>query len=165
MFGSEIQKAITKESNIKGKRILAFAIAINLLTLVYFKYANFLVENLNSVLGNQITLAKVILPIGISFFTFTQIAYLVDTYQGKVRETNLIHYLLFVTYFPHLIAGPILHHSEMMPQFQEKKTFSFSRTNFLSGFLVFLIGMFKKVVLADGIQPYVGPVFDAHCLS
>lgn len=161
ILGSEIQKATLKESSLKGKGILAFAITINLLTLIYFKYANFLIENLNIALDNQIHLARVILPIGISFFTFTQIAYLVDTYQGKVRETNPIHYLLFVTYFPHLIAGPILHHSEMMPQFQERKTFSFSQTNFLSGFLVFLIGMFKKVILADGIQPYVGPVFDA----
>lgn len=79
----------------------------------------------------------------------------------RVREANPIHYLLFVTYFPHLIAGPILHHAEMMPQFREGSTFRFVRANLLSGTLVFLIGLFKKVILADSIQPYVGPVFDA----
>lgn len=160
-FGSTIQNAHLQQSKSRGKTWLVFAIVLNLSTLAYFKYANFFVDNLNLVLSNQLDFSKVILPIGISFFTFTQIAYLVDTYQGKVQETNPVHYLLFVTYFPHLIAGPILHHSEMMPQFRERATFTFSRANFLSGLLVFLIGMFKKVILADGIQPYVGPVFDA----
>ena len=160
-FGTAIQKTLVQKSRLRGKQCLSLAILLNLSALAYFKYANFLVDNLNLALGNQFDLARVVLPIGISFFTFTQIAYLVDTYQGKVRETNPIHYLLFVTYFPHLIAGPILHHAEMMPQFREQATFHFSRANFLSGMLVFLIGLFKKVILADSIQPYVEPVFDA----
>jgi len=160
-LGGLIHKKIKFDSRLQAKSWLIFAIIINIFALGYFKYANFLVDNLNLFSGSEIKLAHITLPIGISFFTFTQIAYLVDTYQGKVRETNPIHYLLFVTYFPHLIAGPILHHAEMMPQFRDQVTFCFNRVNFLSGLAVFLIGLFKKVILADSIQPYVAPVFDA----
>jgi len=160
-FGEAILRALQVDRGGKAKTILAVAVTANLAVLAYFKYANFFVSNLEAVSGLHFDLPRIVLPIGISFFTFTQIAYLVDTYQGKVRETNPVHYLLFVTYFPHLIAGPILHHAEMMPQFRELRTFSFAYANFLSGMAVFLIGLFKKVVLADGIQPYVAPVFDA----
>lgn len=160
-FGMLIMRAVIDGSRRRSHRLLVAAIVCNLGALAYFKYANFFVDNLNVALGLHWSFARVVLPIGISFFTFTQIAYLVDTHQGKVRETNPIHYLLFVTYFPHLIAGPILHHAEMMPQFRDHATFRFNRENFLSGTVVFLIGLFKKVVLADGIQPYVSPVFDA----
>jgi len=111
--------------------------------------------------GTGFQLERILLPIGISFFTFTQIAYLVDAYQGKARESNPVHYLLFVSYFPHLIAGPILHHSEMMPQFADRRTYRFDVTNFGIGAAFFFIGLLKKVVLADGVQPFVGPVFDA----
>lgn len=160
-FGETILRALQGGRGSRARTVLTTAIVANLALLAWFKYANFFVGNIEAVSGLHIDLPKIVLPIGISFFTFTQIAYLVDTYQGKVRETNPIHYLLFVTYFPHLIAGPILHHAEMMPQFRESKNFRFIRANFVSGMAVFLIGLFKKVVLADGIQPYVGPVFDA----
>jgi alginate O-acetyltransferase complex protein AlgI len=104
----------------RSKVLLGSAITVNLIFLVYFKYANFFVDNLNQLTGSAWTLANVVLPLGISFFTFTQIAFLVDTYQGKVKEFNFVHYALFVTYFPHLIAGPVLHHAEMMPQFARR---------------------------------------------
>jgi D-alanyl-lipoteichoic acid acyltransferase DltB (MBOAT superfamily) len=146
-------------------RTLVFALVANLGALAYFKYANFFVNNLNSVAHLDITLAQIILPIGISFFTFTQIAYLVDTYQGKVQESRFVPYILFVTFFPHLIAGPVLHHSEMMPQFAKADTYRFKMGNFLIGVAFFAIGLFKKVVLADGIQPFVGPVFEADPTS
>jgi D-alanyl-lipoteichoic acid acyltransferase DltB (MBOAT superfamily) len=145
----------------EGRLLLAAAVTFNLGLLAYYKYANFFVNSLNAVAGAGFDLETIVLPIGISFFTFTQIAYLVDAYQGKARETNPVHYLLFVTYFPHLIAGPVLHHSEMMPQFADPRTYRFDATNFGIGSTFFFIGLFKKVVLADGIQPYVGPVFDA----
>jgi D-alanyl-lipoteichoic acid acyltransferase DltB (MBOAT superfamily) len=141
--------------------LLAAAIAFNLCLLGYFKYANFFVDSLNVLAGTGFQFDKIVLPIGISFFTFTQIAYLADAHQGKARETNPVHYLLFVTYFPHLIAGPILHHSEMMPQFADRRIYRFDAVNFGLGCLFFYIGLFKKVVLADGVQPFVGPVFDA----
>lgn len=102
------------------KMLLGGAIAANLGVLGYYKYAHFFAANLNRFVGCHLPLGEVFLPLGISFFTFTQIAFLVDTYQGKVKESNFIHYLLFVTYFPHLIAGPVLHHKEMMPQFARR---------------------------------------------
>jgi len=110
--------------------------------------------------GLDLQLAHIVLPIGISFFTFTQIAFLVDTYQGKVREARFIPYLLFVSYFPHLVAGPVLHHAEMMPQFGKPETYRFRIDNVVSGMTLLGIGLFKKVILADGIQPFVAPAFD-----
>lgn len=102
---------------------------------------------------------NVILPIGISFYTFTQIAFLVDTFQGKVDEYRFTHYLLFVTYFPHLIAGPVLHHKEMMPQFADSKIYKFSATDFAVGITIFCIGLAKKVLIADNLAPYASPLF------
>jgi D-alanyl-lipoteichoic acid acyltransferase DltB (MBOAT superfamily) len=101
-----------------------------------------------------------VLPIGISFFTFTQIAYLVDTYQGKVKEYRFIHYLLFITYFPHLIAGPVLHHAEMMPQFDQPHTYRFSYRNLAVGLSIFAIGLAKKVLVADSLAPHASFLFD-----
>lgn len=102
---------------------------------------------------------NIILPIGISFYTFTQIAFLVDTYQEKVNEYRFIHYLLFVTYFPHLIAGPVLHHKEMMPQFADSRIYKFSTTDFAVGLTIFCIGLAKKVLIADNLAPYANPLF------
>ncbi|MCX7105648.1 MAG: MBOAT family protein [Methylococcales bacterium] len=146
----------------KPKLLLTCAIISNLILLGYFKYANFFIENLNHLTGVVQNTSVFILPLGISFFTFTQIAFLVDTYQGKVKEYNFIHYTLFVTYFPHLIAGPVLHHKEMMPQFAKSLTYRFNYENLLVGLTIFFIGLFKKVVVADGIAKYVGQVFAAH---
>ena len=145
----------------QARVILIFALVANLATLGYYKYADFLVDSINTATSANLPLLHVLLPIGISFFTFTQIAFLVDTYHGKVRESRFIPYVLFVTFFPHLIAGPVLHHAEMMPQFAREQTYRFNTNNFLIGTTFLAIGLFKKVVLADGIQPFVAPVFDA----
>lgn len=145
----------------QAQTILVVALVANLGALGYFKYANFFVNSINSVAHVDISLAQIVLPIGISFFTFTQIAFLVDTFRGKVHESRFVPYTLFVTFFPHLIAGPVLHHAEMMPQFARAETYRFSLGNFMVGAAFFAVGLFKKVVLADGIQPFVGPVFDA----
>lgn len=142
------------------KGILIFGLALNLALLAYFKYADFFVANLNH-LGAGWSLPAVILPLGISFFTFTQIAFLVDVYQRKAEEFRFVHYCLFVTYFPHLIAGPVLHHKEMMPQFARAQSYRFSWDNFAVGFTIFFIGLAKKVLIADGIAEYVRPVFEA----
>jgi alginate O-acetyltransferase complex protein AlgI len=141
------------------RRWLTIGIVFNLALLGYFKYANFFVDNLGALLGSPIGLPRIILPIGISFYTFTQIAFLVDTYQGKVGETRWIHYGLFVTYFPHLIAGPVLHHAQMMPQFGDRSIYRVRIENVSLGMFVFTIGLFKKIVLADGIAPYADAVF------
>ena len=139
--------------------LLLFGVSVNLALLSYFKYANFFVENLNSVVGPDWHLANIVLPVGISFYTFTQIAFLVDTSTGKTNEVRPIHYGLFVTYFPHLIAGPVLHHAQMMPQFETANVYRFNSAHFLAGAAIFAIGLFKKVVLADGIAPYAEAVF------
>jgi len=160
-FGMWIAKAGVRHEEARKKRLLIVAIAANLALLAYYKYANFFVGNLNEVAGTSWSLGEIVLPLGISFFTFTQIAFLVDTYRGEVKEYNFIHYTLFVTYFPHLIAGPVLHHKEMMPQFGHAATYRFSYENMAVGSTIFFIGLFKKVILADGIAVYVGPVFAA----
>ncbi|AXA91862.1 MBOAT family protein [Massilia sp. YMA4] len=148
-----------------ARRWLVAGIVANLALLVFFKYANFIVDNFAYVTGYDIASPGIELPIGISFFTFTQIAYLVDCYQGKVRETRPESYGLFVTYFPHLIAGPILHHKEMIPQFDAPETHRFNRGRLTVGMMFFAIGLFKKVIIADGVARFVGPVFDVHYAS
>ena len=160
-FGVWIAKAVVRHASGRKKHLLILAITANLVLLAYFKYANFFIDSVNGVTNTQWSLGEIILPLGISFFTFTQIAFLVDTYQGKVKEYNFIHYLLFVTYFPHLIAGPVLHHKEMMPQFAHASTYRFNYANLAVGLTIFFIGLFKKVILADSLALYVGPVFSA----
>lgn len=141
------------------KRWLVLAIATNLVLLGYYKYAGFLVASVVSFTGLPLAVLNVILPIGISFFTFTQIAFLVDTYQGKVNERRFVHYLLFVTYFPHLIAGPVLHHKEMMPQFADPRNYQPRAANFAIGNAIFFIGLAKKVLIADNLAPYAAQLF------
>ncbi len=143
-----------------AKRWMIAGIAVDLSLLAYFKYANFFIDSLAAALGTDWQLAHITLPIGISFFTFTQIAFLADAYQKGVREYRFIHYGLFVTYFPHLIAGPVLHHAQMMPQFGEATTYRPMLGNIAGGMAIFALGLFKKVVLADGISPYADAVFD-----
>lgn len=140
---------------------LWLALAADLALLGYYKYANFFLSTSAALAGESTALVEIILPLGISFFTFTQIAYLVDVYRGIAKEANFVHYLLFVTYFPHLIAGPVLHHKEMMPQFAQAESYRPRVENFVVGLTIFAIGLFKKVVLADGIAPYGSSVFAA----
>ena len=143
------------------KPILILGVAANLGMLGYFKYANFFVDNLNNIAGTDIVLEQIILPLAISFFTFQQIAYLVDAWRGETKEYNFLHYCLFVTFFPQLIAGPIVHHKEMLPQFAKDVVYKLRSKHLAIGLTIFAIGLFKKVVLADGISFYASPVFDA----
>jgi alginate O-acetyltransferase complex protein AlgI len=139
--------------------IVMFAVGANLAVLAYYKYTKFLVDNLNLALPHPFVISTIILPLGISFFTFTQIAFLIDTYVREAREPRFTNYLLFVTYFSHLIAGPILHHSEMMPQFERREATWISE-NIAVGLSIFVIGLFKKVVIADSIARFAAPGFD-----
>jgi alginate O-acetyltransferase complex protein AlgI len=141
--------------------VLAAAITANLALLGYYKYANFFLQISADLTGHGLDVGRVLLPLGISFFTFTQIAFLVDVYRGFAREYNFVHYSLFVTYFPHLIAGPVLHHKEMMPQFQEARTYRLNWEDVAVGLTIFFIGLFKKTVIADGVAAYVAPLFAA----
>src|SRR5882757_8719411 len=128
--------------------VLTAGVAGDLLVLGTFKYAGFFAANMNALFSTGIVVS-ILLPVGISFYTFPQIAFLVDAYRGNVARYGLPHYALFVTYFPHLIAGPILHHKDMIPQFEDAK-----RPDphlILCGLIIFGIGLFKKTGLADGI--------------
>ncbi len=142
-----------------ARATLVLGLAVNLGLLGYFKYANFFVDNLDSLAGIGIGIDSILLPLAISFFTFQQITYIVDAYRGQTREYRFIHYCLFVTFFPQLIAGPIVHHREMLPQFARSGIFRIRWTNIAVGVTIFSIGLFKKAVLADGIAQYATPVF------
>ncbi len=143
----------------KNKLLLSVGVAFNLGLIAYYKYANFFIDNLNLLLDTSYHLETIILPLAISFFTFQQIAYLVDAYKGQTREYNFLHYCLFVTFFPQLIAGPIVHHKEMLPQFAKDYTYIFNHKNMAIGLTIFIIGLFKKVALADSVSVYASPVF------
>ncbi|QID17164.1 MBOAT family protein [Nitrogeniibacter mangrovi] len=144
-----------------GRFWLILGVTVDLLLLAYFKYAAFLVNSVAAVSGLDLGPVQITLPIGISFFTFTQIAFLADAYQKGTREYAFSHYGLFVTYFPHLIAGPVLHHAQMMPQFRDASTYRLNTGNLVGGLAIFALGLFKKVVLADGVAPYADGVFNA----
>lgn len=149
-----------RRKTISDYKLLVFGIVFNVGLLAYFKYTDFFLENFNGLFGTEVPLPHIILPLGISFFTFTQIAFLVDAYRREVKEYNLLHYMLFVTYFPHLLAGPILHHKEMMPQFASKWNFTVRWRNIATGLFLFSIGLFKKVVIADTFAQWATIGFD-----
>ena len=159
VFNFAIGRHLTKSG--AHKPLLIIGIAGNLACLGWFKYCNFFIENLNLILPGNITAQTIILPLGISFFTFQQIAYLVDAHKGKADEHNFIEYLVFVTFFPQLIAGPIVHHKTMMPQFHEHPVRDYDWTRAAMGLTLFSIGLFKKVMLADEFAAYGTPVFAA----
>jgi D-alanyl-lipoteichoic acid acyltransferase DltB (MBOAT superfamily) len=144
--------------------VLTVGVAGDLVVLGIFKYAGFFTANLNALFSTGIVV-NILLPVGISFYTFTQIAFLVDAYRGNVARYALPHYALFVTYFPHLIAGPILHHKDMIPQFESARTKRLDPHLILCGLIIFAIGLFKKTCLADGIQPLVASAFGASTPS
>jgi D-alanyl-lipoteichoic acid acyltransferase DltB (MBOAT superfamily) len=141
--------------------LLAIGVSINLGLLGYYKYSNFFIDSLNTLVDTGYSVEKIILPLAISFFTFQQVAYLVDAKNGLTKEYRFSHYALFVTFFPQLIAGPIVHHKEMLPQFMQSKRFQIRAENIVIGLTIFFIGLFKKTVLADGIAQYASPVFQA----
>jgi D-alanyl-lipoteichoic acid acyltransferase DltB (MBOAT superfamily) len=131
------------------RAVLVGGLAFNLGVLAYFKYAAFFVDNLNRLSGAGLPLPQILLPIGISFITFQKIAFLVDAYRGQVRDFSFANFALFVSFFPQLIAGPIVHHSEVMPQFARVPPAGSVAADLSVGFSIFCVGLFKKVVVAD----------------
>ena len=141
------------------KALLATGIAGNLGVLLYFKYAGFLVDNLDLLFGSTWSLGAIVLPLGISFITFQKIAYLVDAYRGHARDGSFIRFALFVSFFPQLIAGPIVHHAEIMPQLRPSRLKGRADRDLGRRPLPFALGLFKKVILADGLAPGANPAF------
>ena len=133
--------------------ILLLGVLFNLCLLGYFKYFNFFIDNCNWLLGTHFQFAKIILPLGISFYTFQQIAYIVDAYKHEIQPCGFFTYILFVIYFPQLVAGPIVHYQEMMPQFGSHKEVRWDLM--WEGLFVFICGLFKKIVIADKLAVFV----------
>lgn len=150
----------TKVSYFSKKSILIFGIISNLSLLAYFKYIDFFIDNFNMVTNSNVDLLNLLLPLAISFFTFQQIAYLVDSYRSETKEYDFLNYALFVTFFPQLIAGPIVHHKEMMPQFSSVRGKVKNYRNIIIGIFIFSIGLFKKVVVADTFAVWATNGFD-----
>jgi D-alanyl-lipoteichoic acid acyltransferase DltB (MBOAT superfamily) len=157
LLGNTLAKSSSKFSK---KSILIFGIVVNITLLGYFKYADFLIENFNLISGSDAKLLHLALPLAISFFTFQQISYLVDSYRKETKEYDFLNYALFVTFFPQLIAGPIVHHKEMMPQFAKARNKVINYNNIALGLFIFSMGLFKKVIIADTFASWATAGFD-----
>ncbi len=143
------------------KFILVIGIIFNLSIIIYFKYSNFFIDNINLFATAKIPHLELFLPLGISFFTFQQITYLCDIFTGKLKNSQFLNYVLYLTFFPHLLAGPITHYLQMVPQFEKSKTVKqISNKMLAAGWAIFVIGLFKKVVLADHISPISDALFN-----
>jgi len=159
-YNIAIQLGKNRDLIVSKKLLLIFSIVMNLLLLGYFKYTDFLIENINLISDKNIPILGLALPLAISFFTFQQISYLVDSYKKETKEYNYLNYALFVTFFPQLIAGPIVHHKEMMPQFSSNVNLVKNYKNIVLGLFIFSIGLFKKVVIADTFATWATNGFD-----
>src|SRR5579872_2886411 len=146
-------------SKIHRRYLLFFAIVFDLSLLGYYKYASFFLGAFNTATGADFAIPAILLPLGISFYTFQQLTLLADiSSEGAAQRVRFHHFLLFVIFFPHLIAGPIVHHREMMPQF-EKADYRIQWQNLAVGGSLFAMGLFKKTVLADGVASYISPLY------
>ena len=154
-----------KEDYLSKKRFLQIGLFFNIGLLIYFKYMDFFIQNINIVIGSDIGLLHLALPLAISFFTLQQIAFLVDSYEGLVKERDFLDYMVFVTFFPQLIAGPIVHHKEMMPQFGNIKNKVKNYKNIAMGIFIFSIGLFKKAVIADRFAVWATAGFDTPTVT
>ncbi len=162
IFNYTIGTTLSKGDNLKinKKALMIFGVVVNLSALFYYKYFDFVIYNLNKVLHGDFNYMHIVLPLAISFFTFQQIAYLVDSYRGETKEYDFLTYALFVTFFPQLIAGPIVHHKEMMPQFAKLRNRIINPKNISIGLFLLSVGLMKKVLLADFFSPFVVQTFD-----
>lgn len=163
LFNYSVGSTLTKDKKLKINRklLMIFAITANVGLLCYYKYFNFIIENINTVFSTNFNYINIILPLAISFFTFQQIAYIVDSYEHKTKEYDFLTYCLFVTFFPQLIAGPIVHHKEMMHQFSNLRNRFFNHKNISIGLFLLAIGLFKKVMIADTFSVFVKGTFDS----
>jgi alginate O-acetyltransferase complex protein AlgI len=159
VVGNSLNENITHR--VSKKFLLTFGICANLFFLGYFKYADFFIINVNTALNSEIPLLHLALPLGISFITFQKIGYLVDSYRGTTKEYNFYNYILFVSFFPQLIAGPIVHHAQIMPQFATKRNLIKQYDNIATGVFIFAMGLFKKVLLADTFAIWANAGFNS----
>jgi len=161
IFNFYISRPVQSHNPLYSRAALVIGIIFNLSVIGYFKYIFFFSQILHSVTGIDMVLTKVILPVGISFYTFQQIAYLVDCYKDKNTHYNFTEYALFIAFFPQLIAGPIVHHKELMPQISALKNKPFNADQFKVGIGFFIVGLAKKLILADNLAHLTNPVFES----
>ena len=159
--GEWMQRARAADRPRQVQAILVVGVLADVLFLGWFKYANFVVDNLNWAAGSHIQLDRIALPLAISFFTFQKIAYLIDTARGETRPVRVLDFSLFAAFYPQLIAGPIVHFREVMPQLQKPLFGKLIARNLMVGLVLFSIGLFKKTVLADTLAIYVKPLYEA----
>lgn len=160
-FNYTVAEVINRQRNRPGARTaILTGVSVNLLLLGYYKYTNFILQAFGWAVQKPVAHFDIILPLAISFFTFTQISYLVDIYRDQALHYRFLDYALFVLFFPHLIAGPIVRHWEIIPQFSGR-TLKANLADFRLGAALFLIGLYKKVLLADGLAPYISTVYGA----
>ena len=143
------------------KLLLTIGILGNVGLLGYYKYTDFFIRNYNLLMGTDVALRHIVLPIGISFFTFQLIAFLVDCYRGETKQYDFINYLLFITFFPQLIVGPIIHHTDVVPQFEDEKNLKLNFDNIAKGIFLFSIGCAKKILMADPLTTHAQDFFNA----
>lgn len=153
---------IPTEKQILRKLCTAIGVALNLSSIFFFKYYDFFIRNLNSVFHTDMKLLQVALPLGISFFTFQQISFLVDTYRNETGAYRFIDYCLYVSFFPQLIAGPIVLHKDLIHQFSEPKRYLIQKENLLIGTRYFVIGLFKKTMVADRLSLLVATGYETN---
>lgn len=156
---------LSEEDRRQKKWILLIGVLGNIALLGYYKYMDFFLENLNAAAGTDFALKNIVLPIGISFFTFQLIAFLVDCYRGQTREYSIMEYLLFITFFPQLIVGPIVHHAEITPQFADEENLKINQRNISLGIFIFSIGCAKKMLLADPMNDSASEFYNSLSAS
>ncbi len=159
VLGRAIETRVAAGKDQYAKNLMITGVAANLGVLFFFKYLGFAVHSFTSLTGISTEIASIVLPLGISFFTFEQISYLVDVRRHGKAERNIASYAFFVSFFPRLVAGPILRASEILPQVSKQRSGDQITTDIAVGLSLFAIGLFKKTVLADGIAPYVDQIF------
>lgn len=160
VVGRQLINHDQNERKYSKKTLLAIGVLFNLSLLGYFKYSDFFIRNVNMVFDSNVPLLHLALPLAISFYTFQQIAYLVDSYRHETKEYDFLNYAVFVAFFPQLIAGPIVHHAEMMPQFANIRNKVKNYYNIALGLFIFSIGLFKKIVIADTFATWATKGFD-----
>lgn len=163
-FGWSLPLAPTPGADARAERrrrvLLGIGVAVNLALLGYFKYRDFLVDSAGALLGTHWRMPPLVLPLAISFFSFEQITFLVSAFRGEPGAGDFVSYLLFIAFFPHLIAGPIVRYMQIYPQFNRNTRFRLTAENLSDGLMIFAVGLFKKVMLADTFRPMANPLFD-----
>jgi alginate O-acetyltransferase complex protein AlgI len=161
IVGALIQRAVAAGRRGRVAALLTVGVLADVAFLGWFKYANFVVDNVNAVAGTHVLLRHIALPLAISFFTFQKLAYLIDSARGETRPISFLDFSLFAAFFPQLIAGPIVHFKEVVPQLQRRTWGRLIARNLMIGLVLFAIGLFKKTVIADTMAAYATPWFDA----